>query len=313
MAHSGGYVMRIQSLPNNRFASCAGDTTIKVWSAQTWSFLVQYTGHTNWIQVLEYLYNDMISSGGDENAIHIWDSVTGAHIRTISDTGCTIYALQLITWFKGLSTLSLASSGPGGNLLIWDIQTGNLTTVLYGHTNTITHLELLNDNVLVSASDDRTIIVWDLIQQSIMYVINTGQTQTLTGLRIISSMSIIACASYDASIKLYDANANGALIRTLDNHTDRLYAYTLDLVDSSQQVLVSGSYDKTIKYWQIPTGELLDTIDTGLNILCLCQLDTSSKIYFKKLVYILDFLQKEYPFLLTRNNRLTKQKPTVKA
>ena len=63
---------------------------------------------------------------------------------------------------------------------------------------------------------------------------------------------------------------SGSLIRTLTNHTGSL-SRSIDILNTlsggqQQSRLVSGSYDQTIKVWDIQSGQLLKSIETGLTI-----------------------------------------------
>jgi WD40 repeat protein len=56
---------------------------------------------------------------------------------------------------------------------------------------------------------------------------------------------------------------DGTLIRTLSGHTS-LILWSVDLLNSD--ILVSGSFDKKIKFWSKSSGVCLKTIDTGTKI-----------------------------------------------
>jgi WD40 repeat protein len=55
----------------------------------------------------------------------------------------------------------------------------------------------------------------------------------------------------------------GKLARTFKGHTDRVYAIALS---PDEQIIASGSADKTIKLWHLNTGELLGTFTGHSNI-----------------------------------------------
>ena len=55
-----------------------------------------------------------------------------------------------------------------------------------------------------------------------------------------------------------------------------LYLSSLDLFDS--QTLISGSLDRTIKFWNIKNGMLIKTINVDIQVLSLAMLNTSKII-----------------------------------
>lgn len=49
----------------------------------------------------------------------------------------------------------------GGNMSIWNVETGLLVRTLSGHTKTIWSLKVLKNGTLASGSDDNTIKIWN--------------------------------------------------------------------------------------------------------------------------------------------------------
>jgi WD40 repeat protein len=54
-----------------------------------------------------------------------------------------------------------------------------------------------------------------------------------------------------------------SLSKTLEGHTDPIYSL---LYDDQKDVLLSGSWDTTIRVWNITTGVCIETINTQLII-----------------------------------------------
>ena len=65
---------------------------------------------------------------------------------------------------------------------------------------------------------------------------------------------------------------NGNLIRTLSNHTNWI-AYSVDVFN--EDIVVSGSYDFKVNFWNSTTGHVVNTINTNLVINALVVLNAS--------------------------------------
>jgi WD40 repeat protein len=129
----------------------------------------------------------------------------------------------------------------------------------------VTDLEYLEDKkLLASASDDNTIFIFNMSDPYNDSLIEklTNHTNKVTSLIYIQSQSILAIGSWDETVKLRNTN-DWTVFNTLKEHKDPIYSL---LLCDNDTILLSGSWDRTIQVWEIPTGELLDTINTGLII-----------------------------------------------
>ncbi len=130
------------------------------------------------------------------------------------------------------------------------------TDQLVGHSGlfaSITSLAM-SANLLASASEDRTIRLWDL---------DTGlTTQVLSGhqgfIEAIAfqpgTTQVLASGSRDKSIKIWNGDR---LLHTLNGHTQAVNALAFS---PDGQQLATGSSDRSIKLWVPSTEQLLATL-----------------------------------------------------
>ncbi len=165
----------------------------------------------------------------------------------------------------------MASGLEGGLVNIYDINTGSLIASLDGHSNHVFELELISDDVLASGSDDDTVRIWDLKNYTIKFILDSNGDKVY-GLKLVSSNQL-ASVSKDTKITIW--NTALGTYNTLSGHTSEI-RYSIDMFNDGK-TLVSGSYDLTIKLWNVNTGSCSNTISTGLKINSLAVLNSTLK------------------------------------
>lgn len=164
------------------------------------------------------------------------------------------------------------------NINIFDIKSGNLLMTLEGHEGGVWALHFLGQT-LVSGSTDRTIRVWNMTTGLCMQVFE-GHTSTVRCLQILPAVEctdpdhpyVIITGSRDSSLRVWKLpNADDPIFPTALSPEgqpveERNPYYVRALVGHSQSVraivaeldiLVSGSYDCTVRVWSISTGRCL--------------------------------------------------------
>ncbi|KAI0823519.1 WD40 repeat-like protein [Trametes gibbosa] len=196
----------------------------------------------------------------------------------------TIYCLQLYT-YPETGTQVLFTGSKDRTIREWDLSTGSVIRVLDGvHESSVLSI-CVHRGILVSASSDRRVIVWDLARNAPLKVIRDHEDSVLCvrfdDLRLVScskdrtvrtylfpdltrqhvlgahraavnAVSIsgghIVSVSGDRSLRVWDADT-GALLRTLENHHRRGIAS----VDYRHPFVLSGSSDKHIRLLDVLT------------------------------------------------------------
>ncbi len=127
---------------------------------------------------------------------------------------------------------------------------------LHGHTFWISAVSITQDgNHAVSASNDKTLKVWDLNNGKLLHTLK-GHTGRVSDVSITHDDSRAVSASNDKTLKVWDLN-NGKLLHTLQGHAARINAVSITQDDSR---VVSVSNDKTLKVWDLNNGKLLHTL-----------------------------------------------------
>ena len=132
-------------------------------------------------------------------------------------------------------------------------QTISLRGYLKGHSNWVTALAttLENPDVLVSASRDKTLISWDLLQQEGEYGRPRrslhGHGHFVSDVCLSTDGQYALSASWDHELRLWDLQTGASARRFVGHRKDVLsVAFSPD-----NRQIVSSSRDRTIKMWNI--------------------------------------------------------------
>ncbi|KAG0021505.1 hypothetical protein BGZ80_002244 [Entomortierella chlamydospora] len=179
----------------DRIASGSDDNTLRLWDAETGSCLHILQGHMSHITSVVYLSKDQISSS-DSYVMRLWDVDTGDCVRAFqagskptlyvvedpadvdhiipgdinnrvrlwnADTGHGFYTLG--SYIKSVEYSprgdQIAYASVKDNVLLLDVETGNVVHSLQGHTDSVWHIVYsLKGDMIASGSNDGTVRVW---------------------------------------------------------------------------------------------------------------------------------------------------------
>ncbi len=151
----------------------------------------------------------------------------------------------------------LAAGASNGDIWLYQLQSGEMTCVLTGHTDATWSVAFSPDgSQLASASDDLTIRLWDLATGTCSRVLR-GHTNRVRSLAFSNDGQRLVSASEDFTLRLWDV-ATGEAQEVLEGHTDRVWSVGFH---PSGELLASGSTDGTIRLWDLATHQCLRILD----------------------------------------------------
>ena len=146
-------------------------------------------------------------------------------------------------------------------IIMWDMVSKHSVATLQGHSAAISCLECIDENRFASGSYDRTIKIWDSINFVCLKTL-PGHLNAVMCLKTLTSNRIASGSSGD--IKIWN-RASGECLQIIDAHL----SWITGLVALPNGNLVSCSWDKTIKLWDLVRGgKCLKTLTGHSNWIC---------------------------------------------
>jgi WD40 repeat protein len=262
-------IWHLKYLPykNGFMASASADTTVNIWNTLTWTSIQRYTAHTHWVNSLDQIDNDTMVSGSWDRTIRIWKISTGETLNIINVT-TRVYVVRVFS--VEYKQIVCGKAGSINNLEIYNYETSALIRTLSGHSVAVYSIEMLSEQFMASGGVDRRLIIWDLFSYSIIYNL-TGHISGVNCIKRISS-NMIASGDWNGLIFIWNWLTGGRIFKLI-GHTSLIYFNSLDLYD--EQTLISGSLDKTVKFWNITNGELIQSLNVSIYISALAMLKSS--------------------------------------
>ncbi|MFN6516637.1 MAG: protein kinase domain-containing protein [Nostoc sp. CreGUA01] len=203
---------------------------------------------------------NILASTNDEKNIKLWDLNTKKVIASLFGHSQAIKSVAFSPDGK-----ILASASDDKTVKLWQFDTLTEISTLLGHSHAVKSVVFSPDGqILASGSWDKTIKLWNL---------NTGlQICTLTGHQLqVNSVAfspqgqILASASYDRTIRLWQISCQTefkncpcyTLLGILSGHA---WAVLTVAFSPDGKILATGGDDKTIKLWDVNTGQLISTL-----------------------------------------------------
>ncbi|CAF1487065.1 unnamed protein product [Adineta steineri] len=129
------------------------------------------------------------------------------------------------------------------------------------HSEAILNICPVDSSNLVTASQDRTLVLYDFVNHRIRrrWI---GHEHDVVKVLYGSLVQLVVSASRDRTIRLWNTNSDSP-VQTLLGH--ELVVTAIDF-NPENSVLVSGSRDNKVMFWDIKTGQTLKTIMIGRNL-----------------------------------------------
>lgn len=163
-----------------------------------------------------------------------------------------------IEWHRfkfGQDQLLLATGLNNGRIKIWDVYTGKLLLNLMDHTDIVRDLTFAPDGslVLVSASRDKTLRVWDLKDDGNMVKVLRGHQNWVYCSAFSPDSSVLCSVGAGKAVFLWNMDKY-TLIRKLEGHHNDVVSCEFS---PDGALLATASYDTRVILWDPHMGSVL--------------------------------------------------------
>lgn len=141
--------------------SCSADSTIRLWSLDTFSNLVVYRSHTSPVWDVRFgPSGHYFVSGGADRTARLWSTSHISPHRLFVGHDSDV---DVVAWHPNSAYVFTASGSADRSVRMWDVQRGTAVRLFTGHMGNVTALCASRSGKSLASADDRgELIIWDL-------------------------------------------------------------------------------------------------------------------------------------------------------
>eukprot|EP00010_Vexillifera_abyssalis_P007165 CAMPEP_0201545214 /NCGR_PEP_ID=MMETSP0173_2-20130828/1746_1 /ASSEMBLY_ACC=CAM_ASM_000268 /TAXON_ID=218659 /ORGANISM="Vexillifera sp., Strain DIVA3 564/2" /LENGTH=399 /DNA_ID=CAMNT_0047953551 /DNA_START=84 /DNA_END=1283 /DNA_ORIENTATION=- len=234
--------------PNfNQIASASEDATIKLWNYESGDFERTLKGHTNAVQDIQFNPSGtLLVSCSADLTIKLWDvETTFECIKTFNGHDHNVSSVR----FMENDDEVIVSASRDKTIKLWNITNGYCITTLVGHSDWV-RCVTVSAHLIASASSDHTVRIWNTLAHgkrtpSSASSSSSSSSSDQSEKQLRGHSHVVQCIAF--------APKNFSLTSSTKKETKN------DAKDQPSEYVASGSRDKSIKLWHIPTERCVAT------------------------------------------------------
>ena len=226
-------------------------------------------GHTKYVLKCTFSPDDdesRLATCSQDGTVCIWDTATWTRVRALEGHTAAVYQCK---WFPAPAR-QLVTASLDKTVKVWNTEDGTCVQTLEGHGDKVWDVDVSPDGQCVaSASNDKTVKVWradggggggsDGGGWVCVKTLSKPHGACMNGCAFSPDGRWLAGASAGGHILLWDATSDAyPLVRTFQGHSRGVMKCSFS---ADSRLLVSTSFDKTVKVWRVADGTCLATME----------------------------------------------------
>jgi len=200
------------------------------------------------------------------DSVYLWNAANGV-IQKLMTTSEPDDFVTSISWIEDGSYLGIGTNH--NEVLIYDVEKQKKVRTMDGHTGRVSSLSW-NAHILSSGSRDTNVINHDVrIQQHLVSTLR-GHEQEVCGLKWSLDGNYLASGGNDNILNVWDgqkiSSSSVEPRHTFNQHIAAVKAIAWCPWQNGLLASGGGTADKQIKFWNVYSGQCLQSVDTGSQV-----------------------------------------------
>ena len=187
--------------------SSSADTTIRLWSLDTWTNLVVYRGHQSPVWDVRFSpHGHYFASACADRTARLWSTPQIAPLRIFAGHDSDVEA---VAWHPNGAYVFTGSGGGDKTVRMWDIVRGSAVRLFTGHVGNITALACSPSGHIIASADDRgEIILWSLPTGRLIKRMRGHGRGGIWSLDWSVESTVLVSGGADGTVRVWDVQPN---------------------------------------------------------------------------------------------------------